>query len=58
MGKIENLPGVVFKNRPKRDAADDVDCANKEGLDFNDIWDKSLLKPTWRKELRAVEEGG
>ena len=56
MGKVESLPGVVFKTRLQREAANEIDWANKEGLDFNDIWDTLLLNPAWRKELAELKQ--
>ena len=57
MGKVESLPGVVFKTRLQRDAANEIDWANKEGLDFNDIWDTLLLNPTRRRPLSYILGG-
>ena len=56
MGKVESLPGVVFKTRLQRDAANEIDWANKEDLDFNDIWDTLLLNPAWRKEHAELKQ--
>ena len=56
MGETIPVPAPVFKTRLKRDGADAVDWANKEALDFNEIWDELLLNIRWRDELR--EEAG
>ena len=40
------------------DAAATVDWANKESLDFNEIWDNVLLNLTWKRELAEEAEGG
>jgi hypothetical protein len=42
----------------KREVAETIDWANKEALDFNEIWDTLLLNPIWRRELKAAQEGG
>lgn len=52
------MPVVVFKTKLVRDVADTIDWANKESLDFNEIWDTLLLNPRWREELKDLEDGG
>ena len=57
MGETKPLPSIVFKTRLKRDIADTVVWADKESLDFDQIWDVLLLNPRWRDELRELEGG-
>ena len=57
MGETKPLPSIVFKTRLKRDIADTVVWADKESLDFDEIWDVLLLNPRWRDELRELEGG-
>ncbi len=56
MGETTPVPSPVFKTRLKRADADSVDWANKDALDFNEIWDELLLNIRWRDALR--EEAG
>jgi hypothetical protein len=46
-------PVVVYKTKLEIGEADAVDWANKESLDFNEIWDEVLLNPRWRDELEG-----
>lgn len=48
----------AFRSRLRDDAAATVDWANKESLDFNEIWDNVLLNLTWKRELAEEAEGG
>ena len=48
----------AFRSRLRDDAAAIVDWANKESLDFNEIWDNVLLNLTWKRELAEEAEGG
>jgi hypothetical protein len=57
MGETIPRPSIVFKTRLKRDIADSVVWADKESLDFDEIWDVLLLNPRWRDELRELEDG-
>lgn len=57
MGETIPRPSIVFKTRLKRDVADTIDWADKESLDFDEIWDTLLLNPRWRDELRELEAG-
>jgi hypothetical protein len=57
-GGALRMPVVVFKTKLVRDVADTIDWANKESLDFNEIWDTLLLNPRWREELKDLEDGG
>jgi hypothetical protein len=50
-------PASVIKTRLKRDVAETIDWANKESLDFDEIWDTLLLNPTWRRALQEAQEG-
>ena len=56
MGDTTAIGAPVFKTRLKREDAEAIDWANKENLDFNEIWDELLLNVRWREELR--EEAG
>lgn len=58
MGDTTAIGAPVFKTRLKREGAESVDWANKEALDFNEIWDELLLNVRWREELREEAEGG
>jgi hypothetical protein len=58
IGGSSQEPIQVFKTRMKREVAETIDWANKEALDFNEIWDTLLLNPIWRRELKAAQEGG
>ena len=49
-------PIMVMKTRLKKDAAEGVDWAKKNKLDFNEIWEMVTMNPAWKKELRAVKE--
>ena len=50
-------PASVIKTRLKREVAETIDWANKESLDFDDIWDTLLVNPTWRRTLQEAQEG-
>ena len=58
MGDTTAIGAPVFKTRLKREDAEAIDWANKESLDFNEIWDELLLNVRWREELREEAEGG
>jgi hypothetical protein len=47
-------PVQAFRSRLRGEAAATVDWANKESLDFNEIWDTMLLSTSWKREL--IEE--
>ena len=51
-------PIQAFRSRLRGDAAATVDWANKESLDFNEIWDNVLLNTAWKRELAAEAEAG
>jgi hypothetical protein len=57
MGETIPRPSIVFKTRLRRDVADTVAWAEKESLDFDEIWDTLLLNPRWRDELRESADG-
>jgi hypothetical protein len=57
MGETIPRPSIVFKTRMKRDTADSVVWADKESLNFDEIWDVLLINPRWRDELRELEGG-
>jgi hypothetical protein len=46
----------VFRSRLRGDVALTVDWANKESLDFNDIWETMLLNTAWKRELAEEAE--
>lgn len=50
-------PVVVYKTKLEISDADGIDWADKESLDFNEIWDEVLLNPRWRDELEGTGEG-
>ncbi len=52
------LPIVVFKTKVTKAQADEVDWANKDSIDFNEVWRVEVLNPRWRKELKELQEGG
>jgi hypothetical protein len=56
-GRSGMAPAQVVKTRLKRDVAETIDWANKESLDFDEIWDTLLLSPVWRRALQAAQEG-
>ncbi len=58
MGDTTAIGAPVFKTRLKREKADSIDWANKNALDFNEIWDELLLNTRWREELRDAAAGG
>ena len=45
--------GTVFRTKLSREVADTVDWANKEVLDFNEVWDTVILNIRWKKELEG-----
>ena len=55
-GRVGIAHAIVFKTKLVRDRADDVDWAEKEAQDFNDIWDTMLLNVRWRRELAGEGE--
>ncbi len=55
VGNSVVTPVVVFKTRLTLDVAEGVDWANKQDLNFNEIWNQLLINPRWRKELREAE---
>ena len=56
-GGFLKSPVVVFKTKLEKGEADAIDWADKESLDFNDIWDEVLLNPRWREDLDGSGEG-
>ena len=48
----------MFRSRLRGDAASTVDWANKESLDFNEIWETVLMNVLWKRELAAEAEAG
>ena len=52
------LPIVVFKTKMTKVQADEVDWANKDSIDFNEVWRVEVLNPRWRKELKELQGGG
>ena len=53
IGPMAQTLAVVYKTRMQRDDADGVDWANKDSIDFNQVWDELLLNTRWRNELRG-----
>ena len=51
-------PVQAFRSRLRGDVAATVDWANKENLDFNEIWDTMLLSTAWKRELAEEAEAG
>jgi len=51
-------PIQAFRSRLRGDAAATVDWANKDSLDFNEIWDNVLLNTAWKRELAEEGEAG
>ena len=49
-------PVQAFRSRLRGDAAATVDWANKENLDFTEIWDNVLLSTAWKRELAEEAE--
>ena len=56
-GGFLKSPVVVYKTKLEKSEADAIDWADKESLDFNDIWDEVLLNPRWREDLAGSGEG-
>jgi hypothetical protein len=56
-GRSGLAPGQVVKTRLTRDVAETIDWANKESLDFDQIWNTLLLSPVWRRALQEAQEG-
>ena len=50
-------PAQVIKTRLTRDVAETIDWANKESLDFDEIWNTLLVSPVWRRALQEAQEG-
>ena len=55
-GRVGIAHAIVFKTKLVRNRADDVDWAEKEALDFNEIWETMLLNVRWRRELAGEVE--
>lgn len=51
-------PIQAFRSRLRGAAAATVDWANKDSLDFNEIWDNVLLNTAWKRELAEEAEAG
>ena len=45
---------IVFKTRMKKADADAVDWANKDSLDFDEIWDTQIINVRWGRELAGI----
>ncbi len=58
MGESVTKHIPTFKTRLTREDADNIDWANKEALDFDEIWNTFILNIRWRRELAEVEQGG
>ena len=52
-GRTGITQAVVYRTRLKKEAAEGVDWAAKDSLDFNEIWDTLLLNRRWREALGA-----
>ena len=50
-GRTGITQAVVYRTRLKEEAAEGIDWAAKEDLDFNEIWDILLLNRRWREAL-------
>ena len=53
IGPMAQTLAVVYKTRLKVEDANAVDWANKDSIDFNQVWDELLLNTRWRNELRG-----
>ncbi len=58
IGGASIQPVQAFRSRLRGDAAATVDWANKENLDFNEIWENVLLNTAWKRELAEEAEAG
>ena len=56
-GRSGMAPAQVIKTRLTRDVAETIDWANKESLDFDEIWNTLLMSPVWRRALKEAQEG-
>jgi hypothetical protein len=56
-GRSGMAPAQVIKTRLTRDVAETIDWANKESLDFDEIWNTLLVSPVWRRALQEAQEG-
>jgi len=45
---------IVFKTRMKKAAADTVDWASKDTLDFEEVWDVQIINVRWKRELAGL----
>ena len=50
-GRTGVTQAVVYRTRLGKDAAEGIDWAAKDTLDFNEIWDILLLNRRWREAL-------
>ena len=50
-GRTGVTQAVVYRARLKKETAEGIDWAAKEGMDFNEIWDTLLLNRRWREAL-------
>jgi hypothetical protein len=50
-GRTGITQAVVYRTRLKKEAAEGIDWAAKDTLDFNEIWDTLLLNRRWREAL-------
>ena len=50
-GRTGITQAVVYRTRLKKEAAEGIDWAAKEDLDFNETWDILLLNRRWREAL-------
>ena len=56
-GRSGIAPAQVIKTRLTHDVAETIDWANKESLDFDEIWNTLLISPVWRRALKEAQEG-
>ncbi len=47
---------IVFKTRMTKDVAESVDWANKDNLNFDDIWETMILNFRWEQALKGGGE--
>ena len=50
-GRTGITQAVVYRTRLGKDAAEGIDWAAKDTVDFNEIWDTLLLNRRWREAL-------
>ena len=52
VGGTAEGPISVYKTRFKREYAEGLDWADKESIDFNEVWDTLTLNPAWKRDLQ------